>query len=268
MLVVDDNATNRRILDWYGKKWGMLVKSSGSPSEALAWVRSGEIFDLALIDLEMPETDGIALGRQLRRNAGNSLRLVLTSSSYGDDLQVTETFDAVLRKPIRQSLLHDAIVGVMKQLHSDAPRAASGFDPTLGSRLPLRILLAEDNVINQKVGLRLLARFGYGADTVADGLEAITAIRERPYDLVLMDMQMPEMDGLESTPAIRALTGIQQPQIVALTANAMAGDRVACLEAGMDDYLSKPFQMAELQAIITRSSARLRASAIGVVAAR
>ena len=112
-------------------------------------------------------------------------------------------------------------------------------------------------MVNQRVGLRLLMRFGYRADQVANGLEAVTAVRERPYDLVLMDMQMPEMDGLEATRTIRALGDVEQPQIVAMTANAMSGDRAACLEAGMDDYLSKPFRMEDLQAVLSRCAARL-----------
>jgi len=252
MLVVDDNATNRRILDWYGRKWGMEVRSTATPKEALAWMESGAIFDLALIDFEMPETDGVALGAKMRQHSGKSIRLVLVSSSHGDRAQLGDIFDAILRKPIRQSLLHDAIVGVMKQQHAEVVKAVSGFDPTMGSRLPLRILLAEDNAINQRVGLRLLVRFGYRADLAANGLEAVAAVRQMPYDLVLMDMQMPEMDGLEATRAIRALVGVRQPQIVAMTANALPADRAACIEAGMDDYLSKPFRMEELQAVLSR----------------
>jgi CheY-like chemotaxis protein/anti-sigma regulatory factor (Ser/Thr protein kinase) len=268
MVVVDDNATNRRILEWYAHKWGMNVKATDTHNEALTWMKSGEIFDLALLDFELAEPDGVTVGKQMRKDGGNSLRLVLISSSHGDRAQLADTFDAVLRKPIRQSLLHDTIVGVMKQQHAETTKATSGFDPSLGSRLPLRILLAEDNVVNQKVGLRLLMRFGYRADQVANGLEAVTAVRQRPYDLVLMDMQMPEMDGLEATRTIRTLRDVQQPQIVAMTANAMSGDRAACIEAGMDDYLSKPFRMEDLQGVLSRCATRLSASAIDKAAVR
>lgn len=267
LLIVDDNATNRRILEWYGNKWGMRVKASETPAEALTSMKSGDVFDLALIDFEMQDTDGLAVGKQMRKQAGKSLRLVLVSSNHGNRAEIAEIYDAVIRKPIRQSLLHDAIVGVMKQPHAEATKATGGFDPTLATRMPLRILLAEDNAINQKVGLRLLKRFGYRADTATNGLEAVTAVRERPYDLVLMDMQMPEVDGLEATRAIRALRGAHQPHIVAMTANAMPADRADCIEAGMDDYLSKPFRMEELQAVLSHCGTRLHASAGRVSAA-
>jgi CheY-like chemotaxis protein len=219
-------------------------------------MKAGDIFDLALIDFEMPQTDGVALGTQMRRAAGNSMRLVLVSSSHGDREHLGDVFDAILRKPIRQSLLHDAIVGVMKEQYAKVAKASSGFDSSMGSRLPLRILLAEDNAINQKVGLRILLRFGYRADPAANGFEAVTAVRQRPYDLVLMDMQMPEMDGLAATRAIRALRDVRQPEIVAMTANAMAADRAMCIEAGMDGYLAKPFRMEDLQAVLVHCAAR------------
>jgi CheY-like chemotaxis protein len=128
-------------------------------------------------------------------------------------------------------------------------------DPTLGSFQPLRILLAEDSVLIQKVALRMLARSGYTADTVASGVEAVMAMYECPYDLVFMDMQMPGMDGLTATRAIRAMADVEQPQIVAMTANDLPADRAECVAAGMDDYLSKPFQMPDLEAVLSRCRA-------------
>jgi CheY-like chemotaxis protein len=125
------------------------------------------------------------------------------------------------------------------------------FDPTLAERLPLRILLTEDNTVNQKLALRILQRMGYRADVAANGLEALAALRRQRYDVILMDVQMPEMDGLEATRQIRStFAPDHQPHIIAMTANAMQGDREVCLEAGMNDYVSKPIQVKELQAAL------------------
>ncbi len=272
VLVVDDNDTSRRILSLQTKGWGMRPRLTGSPQEALEWLKQGERFDLAILDLHMPEMDGIELAGAFRRVEEESglkqiqgapgpaktkpLPLLLLSSLGGNagELQVGETqrglFAACLVKPVRSSALLEAVLGIFSsapvQPFTAAP-ARVGIDPKMAARHPLRILLAEDNAVNQKLALRLLSLMGYRADVAGNGKEAMQALERQPYDLVLMDVQMPEMDGLEATRLICARwKQSERPRIVAMTASAMQGDREACLEAGMDDYLSKPIRVEEL----------------------
>jgi signal transduction histidine kinase/CheY-like chemotaxis protein len=258
LLIVDDNATNRRILTLQTQGWGMQPRTTESPHEALRWVESGEGFDLAILDLHMPEMDGLALARGLRSLKGSEkLPLVLLSSlgGYAEEFK-SELFTATLIKPIRPSALFDALLGVFASQSAPTAKTVpvkSGLDPEMASRHPLRILLAEDNAVNQKLALRLLSQMGYRADVAANGIEAIQAVERQPYDLVLMDVQMPEMDGLEATRQICARwQPANRPRIVAMTANAMQGDREMCLESGMDDYLSKPIRVEELVAALAR----------------
>ena len=153
-------------------------------------------------------------------------------------------------KPIRQSALFDMLMSLFAGKGEQAAKATperAALDPEMASRHPLRILLAEDNVVNQKLALRLLSQMGYRADVAANGLEVLQAVNRQPYDVILMDVQMPEMDGLEATRRLCAeLSAEKRPRIIAMTANAMQGDREMCLEAGMDDYLSKPIRVDEL----------------------
>jgi GAF domain-containing protein/CheY-like chemotaxis protein len=260
VLVVDDNATNRRVLTLQAGKWGMKSHATASPSEALSWLDAGESFDLAILDMHMPEMDGIALARQMRERHG-SLPLVLFSSlgrrEAGDDDRL---FDAYLAKPIRQSHLFDTLVGLLA--HEATPKIAaapgkSQLDPGQAARHPLRILLAEDNVVNQKLALRLLQQMGYRADLASNGIEAVESVQRQAYDVVLMDVQMPEMDGLEASRQINARwQAKERPRIIAMTANAMQGDRDMCLAAGMDDYLTKPIRVELLVAALNQASAR------------
>ncbi|MEO6747137.1 MAG: GAF domain-containing protein [Caldimonas sp.] len=250
LLVVDDNATNRTILMLQTARWGMVPKASGSPTEAVQWLQCGERFDLAILDMHMPEMDGVELARALRALDASMPMVLFTSlgrreaASEGDGL-----FKTTLAKPLRQSQLFDAL---MTLLVSDAlPRRATpaklAMDPGMAARHPLRILLAEDNVVNQKLAMRLLQQMGYRADLASNGIEAIESLERQTYDVVLMDVQMPEMDGLEATRRITARwEHTQRPRIVAMTANAMQGDREACLAAGMDDYVVKPIRVDAL----------------------
>jgi GAF domain-containing protein/CheY-like chemotaxis protein len=249
VLVVDDNATNRRVLMLQSAKWGMQARATGSPLEALAWVTQGEAFDVAIIDMHMPELDGVQLARKLRAQA-SGLPLVLFSSLGRREVPEGEgLFNGYLAKPIHQSGLFDTLAGILAQdmAASPAAPAAPSIDPTLAARHPLRILLAEDNVVNQKLALRLLERMGYRADLASNGIEAIESVQRQGYDVILMDVQMPEMDGLEATRRIVARwpTGAR-PRIIAMTANAMQGDREQCLAAGMDDYITKPIRLERL----------------------
>ncbi len=256
VLVVDDNATNREILRRQLESWGMRVEATGLPSEALMWILGGRAFDFGVLDMHMPEMDGEALARELRghRDAA-ALPLVLFTSLTGlQEARATGIFAACLSKPVRASSLHEALVAAAAEppqaLASDAmPGPAAG---QVGSSA-LRVLLVEDNPVNQSIAVLLLRKLGYEADLAGNGLEALEALAERRYDVVLMDVQMPELDGLEATRRIHARwAGPDRPRIVAMTANALASDREACLAAGMDDYLAKPIRVEELAAALAR----------------
>ncbi len=258
VLIVDDNATSRRILTLQTQSWGMLPFSSGSPEEVLTWVRRGDPFDLAIMDLHMPEMDGMMLAERLRTlRKADQLPLVLLSSLGGNAGELeTDIFAASLMKPVRPSALFNTLLGIFAvqpvQPETSAP-ARPTLDAEMASRHPLRILLAEDNAVNQKLALRLLSQMGYRADLASNGLEAVQAVERQPYDVILMDVQMPEMDGLEATRQICARWSPgERPRIVAMTASAMQGDREMCIAAGMDDYLSKPIRVEELVAALQR----------------
>jgi signal transduction histidine kinase/CheY-like chemotaxis protein len=252
ILVVDDNATNRKILALQGAKWGMAVQDTEAPEQALQ-ILMRDSFDLAILDMHMPGMDGATLAVRIRE-AGQSLPLVLFSSA-GSSKEVSDgLFAAKLAKPLRQSQLFDTLVTLLA--HEGAPRRVASppkprIDAEVASRHALRILLAEDNVVNQKLALRLLQQMGYRADLASNGLEAIECVARQTYDVVLMDVQMPEMDGYEASRHIttRWPAG-QRPRIIAMTANAMQGDRELCLAAGMDDYVSKPIRVDELVAAL------------------
>jgi CheY-like chemotaxis protein len=250
VLVVDDNATNRRIVVTLLERWGMTVQATGSPREALAWVSGGRRFDLAVVDMHMPELDGAALATALRATEAGASTAVVILSSLGTHDRPSDAIAGFLVKPVKPSALHDMLATALAGQAATVPVRSTrrGIDHGLAARHPLRILLAEDNPVNQKLALRLLERMGYRADVADNGLEAITALEGAPYDVVLMDIQMPELDGLEATRRIRRRWPDDGPRIVAMTANAMDGDREACLAAGMDDYIAKPIGPEALQA--------------------
>jgi CheY-like chemotaxis protein len=260
VLIVDDNATNRRILAAQLARWSIETRETASPKEALEWIRAGERFDVALVDLLMPELDGLALADAIRAaRPSNGPRIVLVSSAAVRE-RGNPSVDAVLTKPVKPSALHDTLVTVLAGPRSGAAakRASRAPEPSsteadLGTRHPLTVLLAEDNAVNQKVARRLLANIGYEPDIVGDGLRAIEALEKTDYDVVLMDVQMPELDGLEATRRIRARWPDRPVHIIAMTANAMAGDRDACLAAGMNDYVSKPIRPPELAAALAKA---------------
>ncbi len=248
MLIVDDNATNRKVLALQAAKWGMTSRDTVSPAEALTWLAAGEHFDLAVVDMHMPEMTGVELGQRIRV-LQPKLPLVLFSSVGAREAGVDPTlFNAYLTKPARQSQMFDALVTVLGDGLTPAPMAPAkpSIDPEMAARHPLRILLAEDNVVNQKLALRLLQQMGYRADLASNGIEAIESVERQTYDVILMDVQMPDMDGLEASRRIVAAWPDDRPRIIAMTANAMQGDREMCLAAGMDDYVTKPIRVDSL----------------------
>jgi PAS domain S-box-containing protein len=258
LLVVDDNAANREVVRRQSTAWGMVVRDTGSPTEALEWIRRGDPLDVAILDMQMPEMDGLTLAREIRRSRdASSLPLVLLTSlgRRKEDLATGVEFGAYLTKPIKASQLFDALIGVFGRgvEEPSAMPAEEAGKAEESERPSLRILVAEDNEVNQKLTLLLLEKMGYGADLVADGFEALEALRRERYDVVLMDVEMPVMDGLEASRSIhREWPANERPRIIAMTANAMQGDRETCLAAGMDDYLSKPIHGDELAAVLAR----------------
>ncbi len=259
VLIVDDNATNRLILIRQTKSWGMLPRAAASGAEALAWIEKGEQFDFAVLDMQMPEMDGVMLASRLHSQLDDIAMPLILLTSLGGLEEVPEhiKFAARLSKPIKSSLLYDAIVTALSQkspLELFAPdREEPVFDENMAKQHPLRILLAEDNLINQKVAIRILEKLGYRADLAANGLEVLTALERQHYDVVLMDVQMPEMDGVEATERIlENCSEDGRPRIIAMTAHAMEGDRERYLGAGMDDYVSKPIRLPALVAALER----------------
>jgi signal transduction histidine kinase/DNA-binding response OmpR family regulator len=254
VLIVDDNATNRRIYDTQLRHWGLATVSVETPHEAMDCLRQ-QTFDLAVFDFEMPEMNGLELAQQVAvLGLAPDMRIILSSSSGVNRKQLQAELDnppfhAFLTKPTRS----DALREVIGQLLSAAPaplirRAARDTDTTLAKQRPLRILLAEDNVVNQKVGVALLRRLGYHPDVVANGLEVLTAVHRQTYDVILMDVQMPEMDGLEASRRIVQEFEVElRPRLIALTANVFKADRDACLAAGMDAFLGKPLDISQLR---------------------
>jgi PAS domain S-box-containing protein len=274
-LIVDDNATNRKILSHQLSSWGMIHAEADSGARALELLRKaaaqGAAYDLAILDLMMPGMDGFELARTIKSDSsiGGACLVMLTSfGQRGQGATAREAgVAAYLAKPVRQSQLFDCLVSVVGQ--TSVAGASSHTPSKLITRHTLKetksivketkmmsdklILLAEDNIVNQKVATRQLQRLGYRADAVANGREAVEALKRIPYDLVLMDCQMPEMDGYEATAEIRRREGdTKHTLIVAMTANALEGDRVKCLAAGMDDYVSKPVKPEELGGVLKR----------------
>jgi CheY-like chemotaxis protein len=260
LMVVDDNPTNRRIIILQTQNWGMIARETGSPAEALEWLRQGEPFDLAILDMHMPEMDGITLAQEMRKLRDTASLPLVMLSSMGSREAGSEQVDwaAYLTKPIKQSQLYNALAGIFGQVEAQPARVAAQLpivDAQMAIRYPLAILLAEDNIFNQKLATHLLGQMGYQADVAANGLETIQAVERQPYDVILMDVQMPEMDGLEATRQMCARWPRgQRPHIIAMTANAMEGDREMCLQAGMDDYISKPIRTNELAAALERAA--------------
>jgi signal transduction histidine kinase/CheY-like chemotaxis protein/HPt (histidine-containing phosphotransfer) domain-containing protein len=256
VLIVDDNASNRRLLKIQTERWGMRARDTNSPAVALEWIVRGDPFDVALLDYQMPEMDGVALAREIRAVRGAHAPVLILLSSTGQSLASVDAdagFAAGLSKPLRLSHLRDRLLETIGDQRNTSAGAVPPVTRDVGSPLPLRILLAEDNAINQKVALRLLERLGYGADVVGDGRQVLARLDQAAYDVILMDVQMPEIDGLEASRVICArLAASERPRIIAMTAEAMQGDRDKCLAAGMDDYIVKPVTLDRLAAALAK----------------
>ena len=269
VLVVDDNATNREIMLQQMNGWGVHVESAVGGAEALAKLDQAKLpFDLAILDLHMPEMDGLQLARRIQAQPHYEKLLMMVLSSVGQLIQAEEIAAARisywLTKPVRQSELFNHMAELTRDtLIGKATPGTEALTHSVGVTGG-RILLVEDNVVNQEVALAMLETLGCDVDLAADGAKAISALNEHAYDLVLMDCQLPVMDGFEATAAIRQkeqATGRHQI-VIALTANAMQGDKERCLAAGMDDYLAKPFEREQLRRVLQKWLAKSQASAV------
>ncbi len=257
VLVVDDNTTNRIILMQFLQNWGINVRSASNGVEALYHIKHDPQIELAILDVQMPEMDGITLAREATKVRPELPMVVFSSVGYRDRQFNTMNVTGYLNKPLRPRELHRILLQTFSP--QDTPkkkvRANAMFDKEMGERLKLTILIAEDNVVNQRVAVGILNRLGFQADVVSNGSEALDALKLRDYDVILMDIQMPEMDGLEATKRIvQHYPEGERPYIVALTAHALQGYKEQYLAAGMQDYISKPIVVKELRAALERAA--------------
>jgi signal transduction histidine kinase/ligand-binding sensor domain-containing protein/CheY-like chemotaxis protein/HPt (histidine-containing phosphotransfer) domain-containing protein len=263
VLLVDDNAALRLALTWQLQAWRLRPFATAAPHEALAWLQRGDPFDLAIVDYRVregaAETNATELAHRLRR-ARPALPIVLLAP-FGKRDKVTspELFAAFVNKPVKPAQLLHVITNTLKGEREVAEATPRPTLPQMTSefakRYPLRILLAEDNVVNQKMEVRLLEKMGYRVGVASNGLEVLEALERQPYDVILMDLQMPEMDGLEATRRIlNRWPPSHRPRIVGVTANVIAEDRASAISAGMDEFINKPIRVEELQAVLARSA--------------
>jgi CheY-like chemotaxis protein len=258
LLIVDDNQTNRLILTRQTESWGMAPQAVDSGAAALALLQKVHDFDAAILDMQMPDMDGLTLAKLIQANPVHAdLPLImLTSLGRRPEDEKQARFAAYLTKPIKSSLLHEALIAVFGEIPATRKQHTRPlFDVQMAYRHPLHILLAEDNVINQKVAVGILERLGYRPDIASNGLEALAALRRQEYDVILMDVQMPEMDGEEAAAKIREeWADDRRPRIIAMTANALEGDREYYTAANrMDDYISKPVRVDDLIRVLFAS---------------
>ena len=256
VLIVDDNQTNRQILKFQFESWGMNPLLAASGEDALDKIDSEDKFDLIVLDLQMPGMDGIELAGKIKSiKIKGDVPLILLSSSGDLEHVKGKLFSGQLSKPVRLKELFHEVMNIMSELpQNERKQEKPGeIDFSLSTRFPLRILIAEDNLVNQKLTISLLNLMGYKVDSVVNGLEAVNILNVKDFDIILMDIQMPEMSGIEATVKIMEThPPSKQPLIIALTANAMAGDREKCLEAGMVDYMAKPISVFQLQEMIIK----------------
>jgi signal transduction histidine kinase/DNA-binding response OmpR family regulator len=262
VLIVDDNETSRTFLRQQVEAWGMDATAVASGEEALSHLPEGD-YDVAVLDASLPEHDGEALAERIREQAaGAQLPVVLLSLVHRHGLPEIAEPAAWLHKPVKQTGLYEGLLRVLRDPDRDAPEGADG-DADGTATPPRRVLLAEDDAVNRKMTRRLLEKMGHETDTASTGREVLAALDQQAYDVVLMDVHMPEMDGLEATRRLREETAPEaQPYVIALTASVMKEDRARCREAGMDAFLSKPVRRAELARALARPRRRVEEGSV------
>ena len=259
LLLVDDNPTNLRILALQTQRWGFLTAVASSGAAALELLDRGDPFDATIIDVQMPEMDGYTLAEEIRRRRTAAQLPILVLTSIGNDTALFDRLDVaqILTKPAKASALLNALTAIFSEDPASVDERANTvpIDSSLGSRFPLEILLAEDHPTNQRVARLLLARLGYDCQAVSTGVEALAAVAQKEFDVLLLDVQMPELDGYQTARQLCAdYPPGRRPWIVAMTANALEGDRESCLAAGMDDYLAKPVGAQLLATVLTHAA--------------
>ena len=276
LLIVDDNATSGENLARQAREWGLLPRATTSAAKAMEWLRAGEKFELALVDLQMPEMTGSRLAAEIYRLPGFAMLPVILLTPIGTRQDSPELREAraasCVAKPVQSGQLREAIrsalSGAKKSSVPSKSASSNKLDPALAARLPLRIMVCDDNAINQKVAQRVLLQMGYKSSVTSHGKAALEALDRERFDLIFMDLQMPEMNGLEATQAIRERQqqSSQFPNchppiiIIAMTASAMVGDRDKCLASGMDDYVAKPVRPEDMRAAIERWGGKVQAA--------
>jgi CheY-like chemotaxis protein len=252
ILIVDDNPTNRKILKLQCEFWGMKTLTLESGKRALELLRTENKFDLGILDMQMPEMDGIILAREIRKKYSKTELPLIMLTSIGYNIQ-TEDMQNLFAYYVNKPIKHSQLAGILlKVLFPDLIGTSDNLSSEntmnlLAKKYPFEILVAEDNVINQKMIRNVLQLLGYSADLVANGFEVIEAVNRKRYELIFMDIQMPEMDGYEATRFIVEHMQVEKPIIIAMTANAMNSDKIKCMETGMDDYITKPLKVEDLQ---------------------
>ncbi len=259
ILLVDDNSTSRSILKKQLEQWNLLPLVAASAKEALEIIHKNQRFDLVITDMEMPKMNGIELSEAIKQINPQISTIILNTNGDEQYKGHPGLFSAVLIKPVKQHLLHKYISHELNRnnIITEQQSTKSKLFADLAKQYPLRILVAEDNKTNQEVALKVLSKLGYEAELAENGDEALEMIGDGKFDLIFMDIQMPVKDGLETTRMIRLCLSTQ-PVIIAMTANAIQGDRQKCLNAGMDDYISKPFRIDELTKMIEKWAAQLK----------
>ncbi|MFA6545637.1 MAG: response regulator [Limisphaerales bacterium] len=259
LLLVEDSGSNRKAFAQYARWAAADLRSVATSKEALDHISGGERFDAIVLDLQLPEMDGLTLAQFIRRVPGCEATPILLMTDVrlrSDDKRPGAVgVSLFIYKPLRPAQIFDALVRALENMPRTEKKApvSSEFDATMAGRLPLRLMLADDNVINQKVGVKMLERLGYRPEVAANGLEVLKLLEQQPFDLIFLDVQMPEMDGYEAARRIHAQWSPPGcPRLVAMTGNALEGDREKCIKAGMDDYVAKPVRITELQAVIER----------------
>jgi PAS domain S-box-containing protein len=254
ILIVDDNLTNLQVLRLYCEYWGMIPRTTSSPMEALEWIRRGDPFDIAILDMLMPKMNGIQLATEISKyRTPDMLPLLLLTSSdlHREDLrQNRDKFFATIGKPVKQDQIFNLLVNAISghEATVQAGRTSASRNTPASHVPPLNILIAEDNLVNQKLLFRILQAIGYEAQVVSNGLEVLEKLDQTTYDIIFMDVHMPGMDGLEASRRIVSTRREnERPVIIALTADALQGDREKCIEAGMDDYLTKPVRLEDVR---------------------
>jgi len=254
IMVIDDNLTNREIMETLLRQWKYEPVMASSGAEAIKLLTHAAAVDLVITDMKMPGMDGAQVAKEIKKQ-WPVLPVILVSSVGGEHHKnEANLFDAVLTKPVKHHVLHKLVTEQLKKLtpqKKDAQLTHSQFSEEFAKRYPMRILIAEDNVINQRLAIHILTKMGFTPDLAENGHEAVNALMAKDYDVILMDVQMPGMDGLETTRFIRQNMATQ-PLIIAMTANALPEDRAACLEAGMDDYLSKPMKLLDIMDMLEK----------------